>query len=376
MATFFLLNTTQVGTTKHFPGEKIDDNQVDTTALQNAGGVLWASSDAVVAAAAAVAQQARLAGRNETELESIMAAAVSKVQQTQATAEAGTAETPAARLINTTAPLTGGGDLTADRTLALTTNPVSQTPVGVTRSLATTAPITGGGDLSADRTFAIPAATPAANGYMPSGYAAAISPVVASHAALKAIAAAARADGMVAHVLAGLDGGLEKWIFSAASAAADTSENLVVAPTAGTGRWLRADKQVVLWLPFTFATADAAVLFTTPAGARLHPRESWWEIAADMTGGIASAIGLHSSVSGWDTKGDILGGAAGDVAATLVASSTRMTGTIGTKLTTRTAGRLIMVAADTLNFDAVTSAFVAGSGSARVLCDLLANPGA
>lgn len=62
---------------------------------------------------------------------------------------------PAARSISTTAPLAGGGDLSADRTLTLTTSPASQTPVGVTRSLATTAPITGGGDLSADRTIAI-----------------------------------------------------------------------------------------------------------------------------------------------------------------------------------------------------------------------------
>lgn len=59
------------------------------------------------------------------------------------------------RTISTTAPLTGGGDLSANRTLALTTSPVSQTPVGVTRTISTTAPITGGGDLSADRTLAL-----------------------------------------------------------------------------------------------------------------------------------------------------------------------------------------------------------------------------
>lgn len=61
----------------------------------------------------------------------------------------------ATRTLNTTAPITGGGDLSADRTLALTTSPTGQTPVGVTRNIATTAPLTGGGDLSADRTLAL-----------------------------------------------------------------------------------------------------------------------------------------------------------------------------------------------------------------------------
>lgn len=59
------------------------------------------------------------------------------------------------RSISTTAPLTGGGDLSSNRTLALTTSPAGQTPVGVTRTINTTAPITGGGDLSADRTLAL-----------------------------------------------------------------------------------------------------------------------------------------------------------------------------------------------------------------------------
>lgn len=59
------------------------------------------------------------------------------------------------RTISTTAPLTGGGDLSANRTLALTTSPVGQTPVGVTRNIGTTAPLTGGGALSADLTLAL-----------------------------------------------------------------------------------------------------------------------------------------------------------------------------------------------------------------------------
>lgn len=42
------------------------------------------------------------------------------------------------------------------------------TPVASTRTISTTAPLTGGGDLSADRTLSIPAATSSANGYLSS----------------------------------------------------------------------------------------------------------------------------------------------------------------------------------------------------------------
>jgi hypothetical protein len=86
------------------------------------------------------------------------------------------------RTINTTAPITGGGDLSADRTLALTSHGGTArvqlsdntgtsgnyakyaangdvtdgggVAVITTRNVNTTSPITGGGDLSADRTIA------------------------------------------------------------------------------------------------------------------------------------------------------------------------------------------------------------------------------
>lgn len=200
---------------------------------------------------------------------------------------------------------------------------------------------------------------------------------VADMTALKAIAATGRADGMIVGVIAGTGGGWELWRFSAASAAADTTESLVATPAAGTGRWLRLPGDVTLTLPITFANADNSTIFTSPAGSLFHPREAWFDVTADWTGGVASAIGVHCSVVGWDTKGDILGGAGGDVAATLVAASfPRMTGTIGTKLATRTLGRLIMKAADTLKFDRIVSVFGAGTGNVRVVGDLLTNPGA
>lgn len=89
---------------------------------------------------------------------------------------------PSTRNINTTAPITGGGDLSADRTIAMaaSTNSVDGYLTAVdhtsfaakapsTRNINTTAPITGGGDLSADRTIAMAAATGSVAGYLTSG---------------------------------------------------------------------------------------------------------------------------------------------------------------------------------------------------------------
>jgi len=85
------------------------------------------------------------------------------------------------RAISTNAPLTGGGNLTADRTISI---PVStDTADGYlsladhalftakppnSRTISTTAPLTGGGDLSANRTLAIPRASVTVDGYLAS----------------------------------------------------------------------------------------------------------------------------------------------------------------------------------------------------------------
>lgn len=91
------------------------------------------------------------------------------------------AKVPTARTITTTAPLTGTGDLSANRTIAI---PVSTTSadgylsstdwttfnakVPTARTITTTAPLTGTGDLSANRTIAMPVATTSADGYISS----------------------------------------------------------------------------------------------------------------------------------------------------------------------------------------------------------------
>lgn len=62
---------------------------------------------------------------------------------------------PTSRTISTTSPLTGGGDLSANRTLAITLTGGGSGAVGTGTTIATTAPLTGGGDLSANRTLAL-----------------------------------------------------------------------------------------------------------------------------------------------------------------------------------------------------------------------------
>lgn len=219
-------------------------------------------------------------------------------------------------------------------------------------------------------------ATPSANGLMSSAYASAIHASVADMTALKAIAAGARANGMLVAVLAGTGGGVEMWRFNSTSAASDATESLVATPAAGSGRWLYAASTCALTIPVTKDNTDNQTIFTVPAGSRLKVREAWWEVSVSWTGGTTPAIGVHASPTGWTTKGDILGGASGDLTATLVSTDTRMTGTVGAKLDTYAHGRLIMIAADTFKFDRIADAFTAGAANVRVLCDVLKNVGA
>jgi hypothetical protein len=81
MSTFFLINTVVVSGTKVFAGDTINDAVDDAVAIAAAGGLLWPSSDPVVAAAAARAVNARLnRGANEEAVDAIMQAAVDAVQ--------------------------------------------------------------------------------------------------------------------------------------------------------------------------------------------------------------------------------------------------------------------------------------------------------
>lgn len=167
------------------------------------------------------------------------------------------------------------------------------------------------------------------------------------------------------------------WRFSAACAL--TADNFLVAGSGtGNGRHLLMPGKHVISIPITFATADAAVLWTVPTGALFNLRSLFWKITTDWTGGSSSAIGISSTKTGFTTKGDLLGGAGGDVLAALTVALSPTPGTIGPKIDALTNAELnsLWVATNTIRFDRVTSAFTAGAGSACLVIDLLENPGA
>lgn len=200
---------------------------------------------------------------------------------------------------------------------------------------------------------------------------------VASVAVLRATPSKRTENGMTCFVRA--DG--SSWQFNSASVLTDDGILVVRPADGGTGAWLRQPGAVELKLPFTFATADAAVLLLMQAGQLLRIHDFFWQITADMTGGAASAIGASSNkteVTSFATKGDLLGGATGDVAATLTATlgAIYAPGTIGTDWDTIAKRRALWKPADNIRFDRITSAFTAGSGNIIVAGDLLRNAGA
>jgi hypothetical protein len=104
---------------------------------------------------------------------------------------------PTSLTISTTSPLSGGGDLSTNRTLTCTTC------VTTSRSIGTTAPLTGGGALSGDLTLAMPAATASVNGYMTSAYATKVDGIAAGANVVGATSSTdntmCRADGTSGH---------------------------------------------------------------------------------------------------------------------------------------------------------------------------------
>lgn len=163
-----------------------------------------------------------------------------------------------------------------------------------------------------------------------------------------------------------------RWFFHSTSALTG-DDIIVVAPTTGSGRWLRQIGYADLALPFTAATADGATLLTIPTGCVFKLESAHWDITVAMTGGSSSAIGV--AATGHTTAGDILGGATGDVEATLTAG--RKAGTVGAKMDTDVElHSMIFGAAAAFTFERITSAFTAGSGNVRLVGAILANAGA
>lgn len=79
MAKFYLLNTTMIGTTKYFAGDRIDDAVDPKASIEAAGGVCWTDADAIVSAAGLLVQSRRKHRAIKEDLaESLMFSAASK----------------------------------------------------------------------------------------------------------------------------------------------------------------------------------------------------------------------------------------------------------------------------------------------------------
>lgn len=186
---------------------------------------------------------------------------------------------------------------------------------------------------------------------------------VATRAALKAIAATGRSTGMLAVVQS--DGSL--WRFAGASTqTVDGANELVMAPDAGSGRWVRANQAFTLRLPIAFGLADGDVLLTVPEQMLLRlAGMPYWEITTGWTGGSASTIGVNASAIA-TTEGDLLGGAAGDATAVLGTAGIKA-GTIGPLIDTLTEQQAFFLkAADTIKYNKITSAFTTGEGFVHI----------
>ncbi len=121
-----------------------------------------------------------------------------------------------------------------------------------------------------------------------------------------------------------------------------------------------------LKLPISFATADAAVLFTVPTltngAVGLQIDSLFWEVTTSFTGGTTPSIGASSSNSNYNTKGDLLGAA---LTAALVSTGLTYKGnTLGGKYSSN--GKIVLVAGDTIRFDRIADVFAAGAGFIHV----------
>jgi hypothetical protein len=177
---------------------------------------------------------------------------------------------------------------------------------------------------------------------------------VSTKAALKAIPKDLRQEGV--EVLVTADN--SRWIFAAASVLADTTDNLVVAPNVGAGRWLRADQAAVLKIPFSFANTDDEVIFTVPAGFAMRlTAYPFLDIATSFAGGASSSFGISTNITGYTADGALVG-------VTLEAAATEGVKpcTIGAELPDLAHFHaLLFVEGSVIEYNRVVSAFTAGA---------------
>lgn len=158
--------------------------------------------------------------------------------------------------------------------------------------------------------------------------------------------------------------GVGRYRWDPESLANDATGQLSIRPSdiasGDPGRWIRDDSAFALYIPVSFETADAAVLYTVPTGIRLQiVGRPAADVSQSFTSGSSAALGLSSSNAAYNTPGDLFGGASGSLSAALTAGI--RAGTIGAKLASQ--GLVVLEGDDTIEADVFTGTFTAGAAN-------------
>ena len=193
--------------------------------------------------------------------------------------------------------------------------------------------------------------------------------VATTKALLRAMPAGLRFEGLEALVLEDRS----RWVFSAASALADTTHNLVMTPSSGSGRWLRADNACTLKIPFSFANTDDEVIFTVPSTFAFRlTAYPFLEITTSFAGGASSSFGISTNITNYTADGALVG-----VTLEAAAVAGVVPCTIGAELSTLAElHALLFVEGSVVEYNRVVSAFTSGAANLMLPVSMISVPAA
>ncbi len=161
-----------------------------------------------------------------------------------------------------------------------------------------------------------------------------------------------------------LNGIFSRWRFDLGSAATDTTEQLIFAPTTspGTGKWRRVDSVIDWKLPYVATAANNTVLATVPTGFRFKVLQTGLEIGTQFTGVDTGSIGIDSNIS-------LNAGGLGTIVGNTAAVAGTFNGVNGAENAVPV--RSILIAADTIRHNVLVAGYTGGTGFWHVVGALL-----
>ena len=339
----------------NLPGLVLDAtaNADRVTAIGHEGGIFYDATVTEVAAAVVIAHKRHAQGANEDELQSIMMAGMVSYLSTVVATSTLTSDL-LSQVQNKGTHLIG--DYASAGLLDAKLNEIGGTAVLATTKTRADSTHYGISKLSVAPAVAT---TPIAVGQNDP----AVTVTAATVAALRALTVVDKTFAIVT-----ADGSM--WRGAATSTVTDDG---FLSLGAGTGRWLRLDRDIDIQAAVTSATADSTVLYTVPVGFRLAVGVPFWSVSQTFTTATAGAAGLSSSNAGLSTAGDLLGGVTGDLVATLVSTGAYAKGTKGTKIGNPAC---VLAAGETVIYNQIAGTYTAGTGIAHIPVRVLLAPAA